>query len=74
MDNIIVLHTIMNGAPCTVNGKVPPRRRKNTEVRNREYLTPDEVSHLLDAAGKTGRHRHCDRTLILIAFRHAPES
>jgi type 1 fimbriae regulatory protein FimB/type 1 fimbriae regulatory protein FimE len=25
----------------------------------------------MDAAGKTGRHRHRDRTLILIAFRHA---
>jgi len=58
-------------APNIQNGKVPPRHRKNSEVRSREYLTPDEVDKLMAAAGKLGRHGHRDRTLILTAFRHA---
>ena len=71
MDNIIELHTSRKAAIIPINGKVPPRRRKNSEVRSREHLTLDEVERLMDAAGKAGRHRHRDRTLILIAFRHA---
>ena len=71
MDNIIELPATRQRAPTPVNGKVPARRRRNAEVRSREYLTRDEVERLMDAAGKQGRHRHRDRTLILIAFRHA---
>ena len=71
MDNIIELPATRQRAPNPVNGKVPARRRRNAEVRSREYLTRDEVEHLMEAAGKHGRHRHRDRTLILIAFRHA---
>ena len=57
-------------APNTVNGKVPPPRRKNSEVRSREYLTPDEVQQLINAAKSVGRHKHRDATLILMAYRH----
>jgi len=71
MSNIVQLAVDRHAAPNTVNGKVPPRRRKNSELRSREYLTPDEVDKLMAAAGKLGRHGHRDRTLILIAFRHA---
>ena len=71
MNNIVRLATTNRPAPSTVNGKVPPLRRRNSEVRSREHLTRDEVERLMNAAGKTGRHRHRDRTLILIAFRHA---
>ena len=71
MDKIIELHAARTPALSTVNGKVPPRRRRNAELRSREYLTQDEVNRLMEAAGKTGRHGHRDRTLILIAFRHA---
>jgi type 1 fimbriae regulatory protein FimE len=71
MSNIVRLATTNHPTPSTVNGKAPPLRRRNSEVRSREYLTPDEVTRLIDAAGKVGRHRHRDRTLILIAFRHA---
>jgi len=71
MDNIIELHAVRQAAPIPVNGKVPPRRMKNAALRSREYLTQDEVERLMDAAGKVGRHCHRDRTLILIAFRHA---
>lgn len=48
----------------------PPRRRKNAEVRSREYLTPVEVEALIEASKKTGRHGHRDATLILLAYRH----
>jgi hypothetical protein len=30
-------------APILINGTVPPRRRPNTEVRHREYLTEGEA-------------------------------
>ena len=55
----------------TLNGKVvPPRRQTNASVRSREFLTPDEIEAVMKAAGSVGRHRHRDRTMILLAFRH----
>ena len=48
-----------------------PRRPKNNEVHTREYLTPDEVERLMHGAGRVGRHPFRDKTLILIAYRHA---
>ncbi len=56
--------------PNPVNGKVPPRRVTNAERRSREYLTPSEIEKLITAAGKVGRHRHRDKSLILIGYRH----
>ncbi len=59
-------------APTTVNGTVgrrPPRRRRNAEVRAREYLTDGEVARLIAAAGEN-RYGHRDATMILIAYRH----
>ena len=56
------------GAP---GSPLPPVRLPNAARRSREYLTPDEVEKVLAAAGKAGRHGHRDRTLILLAFRHA---
>ena len=53
-----------------VNRKVLPERKKNSELRSREYLTPDEVEALGQAAGRVGRHRHRDRTMVLLAYRH----
>jgi len=50
-------------------GKLP-RRRKNLDVRSREYLTEQEVELLINAARKTGRHGHRDATLILLMYRH----
>ena len=70
-------------APIAENGKVlkftkarttkpqPPKRRANSELRSREYLTPDEVARVMKAAGSIGRHGHRDRCLILVAYRHA---
>src|SRR5437762_2673497 len=57
--------------PTSINGTVPPRRRRNRDVRPREYLTPKEVERLI-AAAKKGRRRYGlrDATMILVAFRH----
>jgi type 1 fimbriae regulatory protein FimB/type 1 fimbriae regulatory protein FimE len=60
-------------APTTVNGTVdkagPPKRRRNAEVRSREYLTDAEVNRLISAAGEN-RNGHRDATMILVAYRH----
>lgn len=51
--------------------KKPPTRRKNSDARDREYLTPDEVEKLMTAARGVGRHGHRDATMILLMYRHA---
>src|SRR4029077_1318452 len=60
-------------APTTVIGTVdkagPPKRRRNAEVRAREYLTDDEIARLITAAGEN-RHSHRDATMVLVAYRH----
>ena len=57
--------------PTAVNGTVPPKRRRNRDVRPREYLTPKEVERLIDAAqDRDRRYGHRDATMILVAFRH----
>ena len=55
--------------PRTVNGTVPPRRRKNAELRTREYLTEAEVERLMKAA-RDNRYGLRDATMILMAYRH----
>jgi type 1 fimbriae regulatory protein FimB/type 1 fimbriae regulatory protein FimE len=45
----------------------PPRK---PSWEGYKYLTEREVELLREAAGRIGRHRHRDRTMILIAFRH----
>jgi integrase len=60
--------------PTTVIGTVadprrPPRRKRNAEVRAREYLTDAEVGRLIAAAGEN-RHGHRDGTMVLVAYRH----
>ncbi len=55
-------------APRHVNRTVPTRPA-NADLRQREYLTPDEVEKLSRAA-RDGRYGHRDATLILIAYRH----
>jgi type 1 fimbriae regulatory protein FimB/type 1 fimbriae regulatory protein FimE len=47
----------------------PPRRRRNDEVRAREYLTEAEVNRLIATAGNN-RHAHRDATAVLVAYRH----
>ena len=68
--NVMPLTGTNSGRPNTENGKVPPLRRPNKDLRSREYLTSDEVDQLMTAARSIGRHGHRDATLILTAFRH----
>ena len=73
MSKIIQLPNSLPATSFTQNGKVrvsPPPRQTNAERRSREYLTSAEVEALMSAAGRTGRHGHRDKTLILIAYRH----
>src|ERR1700743_3159526 len=50
---------------------IPPRRTKNLHRRTREYQARAELEKLLKASAKVGRHGARDRTLILLAYRHA---
>jgi len=54
--------------PSNVNRSVPVRPA-NADLRQREYLTPDEVEKLTKAA-RDGRYGQRDATLILVAYRH----
>lgn len=55
--------------PDTENRTVRQPRKRNAEVRPREYLTEAEVDRLMEAAGDN-RNGHRDRTMIQVAFRH----
>ncbi len=70
VSKVIPFRDRQRSSPNTLNGKVPPPRRKNKDVRSREHLTPDEVERLITAAKSVGRHGHRDATLILTAYRH----
>src|SRR3954465_7363987 len=48
----------------------PPRRKRNADVRSREYLTLAEVRKVRDAARSTGRTGVRDGLLVLMVFRH----
>lgn len=48
---------------------VMPLRRKNAELRTREYLTDAEIAQLTEAT-KANRYGHRDATMILMAYRH----
>ena len=70
VSNVVPFRGANRGNPNTVNGKVPPLRRKNKDLRSREYLTSEEVDQLITAARSLGRHGHRDMTMILLMFRH----
>jgi len=55
--------------PATKKRTVVPKRRRNADLRTREYLTEAEVERLL-AATKRNRWGHRDGTMILVAYRH----
>lgn len=48
----------------------PPKKIRNIDRRNREYLTPTEIDKLINVAKKLGRYGQRDATMILIAYRH----
>jgi integrase len=55
--------------PTIVKRTVTPRRRRNGDLRTREYLTEDEVDRLMEVS-KRNRHGHRDATMVLVAYRH----
>jgi len=55
--------------PTAKKRTVGPRRRRNGDVRTREYLTEAEVERLMDAA-RGNRYGHRDTSMILVAYRH----
>ena len=62
--------SVIRNPSTIVNRTVTPRRPRNADLREREYLTPKEVDRLQDAARKHSRYGHRDATAILIAYRH----
>jgi len=48
----------------------PPPKISNKDKRSREHLFPTEVTAMISAAKKVGRHELRDSTLILMAYRH----
>jgi len=70
VSNVVPLRGTKRARPSIENGKVPPLRRPNKDLRSREYLTTEEVDQLMASARSVGRHGHRDSTLILVAFRH----
>lgn len=71
MPKVKHLRVVVGGVPDPVNGTVPPRRRRNADLRTREHLTPDEVEQLIAAAGKRRRrYGHRDATLLMLGYRH----
>src|SRR5262249_46227186 len=55
--------------PTAKKRTVTPRRRRNGDLRTREYLTEAEVEKLTNAA-QGNRHGHRDAAMILVAYRH----
>jgi type 1 fimbriae regulatory protein FimE len=47
----------------------PPRKKKH-DPSMRDYLRPDEVEAMVQAARTSGRHRVRDAAIILMMFRH----
>ena len=53
------------------SAELPRKRKKNIELRSREYLSEQEIERLIKAAKSTGRHKNRDATLILMMYHHA---
>lgn len=51
--------------------KLPPRRRKNSELRTREYLSDKEIETLRKAARAHQHHGLRNDAIILLMFTHA---
>jgi integrase len=56
-------------APTIKKRTVTPTRRRNSDLRTREYLTEAEVDRLI-AAAKRNRWGQRDATMVLVAYRH----
>ena len=59
--------------PPTHQNRTMPSRPVNSDLRQREYLTPHEIERLIKAArksGKTEAQAKRNATLVLVAYRH----
>ena len=50
--------------------RLGPPRKKPHDPKRRDYLRPDEVEAMVQAARTSGRHRVRDAAIILLMFRH----
>jgi hypothetical protein len=57
--------------PTIENRKILPIPPKYSQVREREYLLPVEVSRIIKAAKNVGRHGHRDMTMVMMSYRHS---
>ena len=57
-------------AKSTQQTRLAPPRKKKHDNAVRDYLRPDEVEAMVQAARKAGRHRVRDAAIILMMFRH----
>lgn len=55
------------------NSTGPPRKQRNRDVRERDYLREEEVESMIRAANR-GRNPLRDQALILLSFRHGLRS
>jgi type 1 fimbriae regulatory protein FimB/type 1 fimbriae regulatory protein FimE len=55
--------------PAIEKRTVTPKRRRNADLRTREYLTETEVERLLRAT-RSNRWARRDATMIFVAYRH----
>ncbi len=71
MSKISYLNEYQQQAPTIENRKVLPIPPKYNQVREREYLLPDEANRIIKAAKNVGRHGHRDMTMVMMSYRHA---
>src|ERR671934_486155 len=57
-------------AKSTPAPRSAPPRKKSRDESVRDYLRPDEVDAMVQAARTSGRHRVRDAAIILMLFRH----
>ena len=57
-------------AKSTPAPRSAPPRKKSRDESVRDYLRPDEVDAMVQAARTSGRHRVRDAAIILLLFRH----
>lgn len=62
--------SIANHRKAESSNTKPPGRRKNSELRPREYLLSDEVDQLIREAKTHSRYPVRDGLIILMGFRH----
>ena len=66
---MLTFSVVRLATPRNEKRTVTPRRRRNSDLRTRGYLTEAEVERLIEAA-RDNRWGHRDSTMLLTAFRH----